>query len=97
MLNEVNRLTKGRGINSKKEDKIRIDADVKVELEKRKAFFSSDKKISYSNTMGKCLDLLNEIESIVDKCSFDDTDNAQAMIAIEALFIGNKDEKTKSN
>jgi len=42
----------------KKEDKIRIDADVKVELKKRKAFFSSDKKISYSNTIGECSSLL---------------------------------------
>jgi len=61
ILDEANRLTQGRGIASKKEDKIRIDADVKVELEKRKAFFSFDKKISYSNTIGKCLDLLNDI------------------------------------
>lgn len=85
ILKEVDRLTKGRGIISKKEDKIRIDVDVKVELEKRKAFFSSDKKISYSNTIGKCLDLLNEIENIVDEPS---SDNTGKMTEIYALFNG---------
>ena len=88
ILDEVNRLTQGRGIASKKEEKIRIDIEVKVELEKRKAFFSSDKKISYSNTIGKCLDLLNEIENIVDNCDGDDSANMTAMSEIYALLNG---------
>ena len=88
ILDEVNRLTQGRGIASKKEEKIRIDIEVKVELEKRKAFFSSDKKISYSNTIGKCLDLLNEIENIVDNCDGDDSANMTAISEIYALFNG---------
>lgn len=87
---EVNRLTQGRGITSKQEDKIRIDADVKGELEKRKAFFNSDKKISYSNTIGKCLDLLNEIENIVDNCDGDDSANMSAISELYALFNGIK-------
>jgi hypothetical protein len=90
MLNEVIRLTKGRGINSKKEDKIRINADVKVELEKRKSFFSSDKKISYSNTIGECLALLNQIENIVDNCDGDDSANMAAMSELYALFNGSR-------
>lgn len=88
ILEESGGLKKCRNINSKKEDKIRIDVDVKVELEKRKAFFSSDKKISYSNTIGKCLDLLNEIENIVDNCDGDDSANMTAMSEIYALFNG---------
>jgi hypothetical protein len=90
ILDEVNRLTQGRGIASKKEDKIRIDADVKGELERRKAFFSSDKKISYSNTISKCLDLLNEIENIVDNCDGDDSANMTAMSELYALFNGSR-------
>lgn len=91
ILDEVNRLTQGRGIASKKEEKIRIDIEVKVELEKRKAFFSSDKKISYSNTIGKCLDLLNEIENIVDNnCDGDDILKVTGMCEIYALFNGIK-------
>lgn len=88
ILKEVDGLTKGRGINCKKEEKIRIDTDVKVKLEKRKAFFSSDKKISYSNTIGKCLDLLNKIENISKKCDEYDGDDTQAMIEIYDLFNG---------
>jgi len=90
ILVEVNRLTQGRGIISKKEEKIRIDIEVKVELEKRKVFFSSDKKISYSNTIGKCLALLNQIENIVDNCDGVDSSNMTAMSEIYLLFNGFK-------
>lgn len=53
--------------------------------------------VSISDTIGVCLDLLEQIENIVDNCDGDDSANMTAMSEIYALFNGNIHEKSKSN
>ena len=65
----------------------RIKEDVYKRLSQKKLDLGAS---SISDTISECLDLLEQIENIANKCSFDDTDNAQATIAIEALFNKNK-------
>ena len=65
----------------------RIKEDVYKRLSQKKLDLGAS---SISDTISECLDLLEQIENIANKCSFDDTDNAQDTIAIEALFNKNK-------
>lgn len=62
-------------------DKIRIDEDTKEKLEVKKALYGCT---SYSKTVNVCIERLDAIEKMVDKCVGDETD---VLIYQDVLFL----------
>ena len=67
MKKEVQRLLQDRGV-SIKEEKIRIDLDVKLKIDDKKSLVGNG---SYSKTIGKCIELLDQIENMASSCKED--------------------------
>ena len=68
-------------------DKIRIDEDTKEKLEVKKALYGCT---SYSKTVNVCIERLDAIEKMVDKCAGDDSDNKTLHESLYELFNGEK-------
>lgn len=70
-----------------KKDKIRIDADTKEKLEVKKALYGCT---SYSKTVNVCIERLDVIEKMVEKCDGNEQDCFALHESLYELFNGGK-------